>query len=263
MQLPLRTPTSTPSPRHIRPGSQGTHQISTPPAPLPANPSPFGQRVHELAVPLGRVRRASRRLARLATSDSQGSGRRINLLARVLEARTDELERHMAILTDLSAIESGSLELNVQRVNLVPLVSGVVANSRAHSSAHKLQLAAPQGLTVMCDPDRVSAILEDLIRRAVRRNPRGCWIDVDLRRPLAAMARIEVRDYGRGPSKRERELWSRGEREDRAWVVARHVIEQHGGTLAVEFPAAGGMRATLSLPTNRGRGPPGAGASAK
>jgi len=213
----------------------------------------FGQSVRELEVPLARVRRASRRLARMAAGTGQWDPERVALLARLLEARTEELERQMALLGDMSAIETGTLELNTQRVNLVPLVSRIVAAARARSTAHRLNFAAPQGLTAMCDPDRVGALVEDLIRRAIRRNPRGCWIDVDLRRPLAGMARIEVRDYGRGLSRTEREQWLDKPCADRAWFIAQHVVERHRGTLTVEFPREGGVRASLSLPTHRGR----------
>ena len=214
-----------------------------------------GLSVRELEVPLARVRRASRRLARLAASNTHSNPERIALLARVLDARTDELERQMALLSDISAIQAGGLELNTERVNLVPLVSRIVGKARAGSRAHRFNFSAPQGLTAMCDADRVGAIIEDLVRRAVRRNPRGCWIDIDLRRPLAGMACIEVRDYGRGLSPSEREHWLGSGCADRAWLVAQHVIERHRGTLAVDFPREGGVRVRLALPTHRGRVP--------
>ena len=95
--------------------------------------------------------------------------------------------------------------------------------------------------------------MHDLIERAIRRNPRGGWIDVDLRRPLAGVARIEVRDYGRALSTRERERFTNPAAADRGWYVNRHIVERHGGTLTVEFPSDDGMRVTLSLPTHGAR----------
>ena len=41
----------------------------------------------------------------------------------------------------------------------------------------------------------------------------------------------------------------------RGWFVARHIVERHGGSLAVEFPPEGGVRTILTLPTRGGRGP--------
>jgi signal transduction histidine kinase len=75
-------------------------------------------------------------------------------------------------------------------------------------------------------------------------------VDVDLRRPLVGVARIEVRDYGRPLGLRERE---RLEQRDHGWEVNRHIVERHGGSLSVEYPTEGGVRVAISLPTNRGR----------
>jgi signal transduction histidine kinase len=209
----------------------------------------------ELTVPMTRVRRAARWLARAASNPDGQDPRRMALLARILEARTDDLERQLVCMTDAAALEAGTLHLDHERVNLVPLVNRVVARARARWTAHRLKVSAPQGLTAMCDPRRVEAMLDELIRRAVRRNPRGCWIDVDLKRPLAGMARIEVRDYGRRPSTPERENLLHRSMTDRGWFVVKRVAQQHRGTLSVEFPGEGGVRVALTLPTHRGRTP--------
>ena len=206
----------------------------------------------DLAKPVARVRRAARRLAAAATSVSERP-QRLVLLAAVVEARSSQVERTLAQISDAAAIHSGTFELHGQRVNLVPLVSQLVATMRTRYPSHRLNFGAPQGLTAVCDADRIKGLVEDLILRAVRRNPRGCWIDVDLRRPLAGLAQIEVRDYGRPPSRRERDQLIAPQAEDRAWFVNRHIVDLHHGTLALDFPREGGLRATLNLPTSRSR----------
>jgi PAS domain S-box-containing protein len=212
----------------------------------------FIESASDLAKPIARVRRAARRLA-AATASFSERPQRVVLLAAVVEARSSQVERTLAQISAAAAIHSGKFKLNEQRVNLVPLVSQLVATLRTRYPSHRLNFAAPQGLTAVCDADRISGLIEDLILRAVRRNPRGCWIDVDLRRPLAGLAQIEVRDYGRPPSRREREQFITPLAEDRAWFVNRHIVDLHHGTLALEFPREGGLRATLNLPTTRGR----------
>ena len=117
----------------------------------------------------------------------------------------------------------------------------------------KASFGAPQGLTALVDAARIQQVLHDLIDRAIRRNPRGCWIDVDVRRPLTASARIEVRDYGRTLSAREREQLTSPSEEDRGWCLDRFIVEQHGGSLSLEWPSDGGVRVVVSLPTNRTR----------
>jgi PAS domain S-box-containing protein len=208
----------------------------------------------DLEEPVARARRAAARLARLA-GESDVEPRRLALLAHVIEGRTDDLRRRLEQIVDAAAIEAGAFELNVERVNLVPLVARLVGLTRARTTAHRLSFAAPQGLTAQCDARYIESVIMDLIDRAIRRNPRGCWIDVDLRRPLAGVAQIEVRDYGRGASARERARLGNYATADRGWFVNRHIIEQHGGTLSVEYPPEGGVRVVLSLPTHRTRVP--------
>src|SRR5207249_4338199 len=118
---------------------------------------------------------------------------------------------------------------------------------------HKLNTALPQGLTALVDAERVEQVVETLLGQAMQRNPRGCWIDVDLRRPLVGLAQIEVRDYGRAVSGEEiQRLLETGDASF-GLAISRWIVEQHGGTLSVESPAEGGLRVIVTLPTQRGR----------
>jgi PAS domain S-box-containing protein len=211
------------------------------------------QITRELEEPLTRLRLALARLGRVVAQDAAVRPRRVDLMARVVEGRTAAVQRTSALLADSAAIQTGTFALSNERVNLVPLVGRVVAAARARWNLHQVKLGGPQGLTASGDAARLEQVLNDLIDRAVRRNPHGCWIDVDLRRPLAGVARIEVRDYGRRLTDRECSALPYAAMPDRGWYVARHIVEQHGGTLAFEFPDEGGVRVIVTLPTNGGR----------
>jgi len=135
----------------------------------------------------------------------------------------------------------------------VPLVARVVGLARTRSAVHKLNTALPQGLTVLVDAERVEQVIETLLGQAMQRNPRGCWIDVDLRRPLVGLAQIEVRDYGRAVTDAEIQQLLETNGPGFGLAVCRWIVEQHGGTLSVESPSEGGLRVTVTLPTQRGR----------
>jgi PAS domain S-box-containing protein len=210
------------------------------------------QTASDLAAHAARIRRAAQRLARLACSGGADQTRRVALLAHVVEARTRDLQLKLEQIDTAASIARGAFELRPARVNLVPLINGLVAEARVESPMHRFKFSAPQGLTVTCDADRVVSVLGDLLRRAVRRYPHGCWIDVDLHRPLAGVAYLEVRDYGRPLSPREREQQGSAS-PDRGWLLDRQIIDQHGGTLTLELPPEGGTRVRLSLPTRGGR----------
>jgi len=207
--------------------------------------------VREMDTALARARIAATRLARLAKQDASTRPQRVALMARVVELRTEQVRRALQHITDAAACQAGTFQLDAERVNLVPLLSRVVTATRTRSATHQIRLAAPQGLTALVDGPRIEQVVHELILQAIRRNPRGCWIDVDLRRPLAGVARVEVRDYGRHLSTRERERLPHAPRSDRSWLVIEHIVKQHQGSLSIETLAEGGLRVALTLPTHR------------
>ncbi len=203
-----------------------------------------------LADPVARLMRSAARLAR-AASDLEG--RHIRALARVVEARAQVVQRITQHVVDATAVQTATMELQAERVNLVPLVNHAVAAARARSSVHKLNVAVPQGLTALVDSARIEQVLDALIDQAMRRNPRGCWIDVDLRRPLVGLAQLEVRDYGRAVSAEEQQELLETNGPTHGLAVTRWVIQQHGGSITLESPDEGGLRIIVTLPTQRRR----------
>jgi signal transduction histidine kinase len=113
--------------------------------------------------------------------------------------------------------------------------------------------AAPQGLTALVDPERIEQVIQMLLDQALARCPRGCWVDVDLRRPLVGLARLEIRDYGPLGPIDSRQRPARTAESGRELALARAIVALHGGTLNFEFPYDGGVRAVMTLPTQRGR----------
>jgi two-component system sensor histidine kinase HydH len=204
----------------------------------------------ELARPLDKLQRSAARLARYAT---RPDAPRCALLACVVERRAEHVRRTVRHLADASAMHDGTLDLATQRTNLVPLVNRVVGATRAEATAYRFNLALPQGLTAQVDPARIVQVVEALLEQAMQRNPRGCWIDVDLRRPLVGLARLEVRDYGRAASDADRQRLLDANGSSGGLAVSRWLVKQHGGTLTAESPAEGGLRVTVTLPTQRGR----------
>ena len=209
----------------------------------------MGNTTSELQDCAARARRTTTLLARLAACDRP----RLARLAHVADRRVERLQRALEEASETAAILTGGFELENERVNLVPLLGKVVATVRSSAPVHKVKLGAPQGLTAQVDSRRIERVLQDVIERAIRRNPRGCWVDIDLRRPLAGTARVEVRDYGHRLSTRERERLVNPSASDRGWWLDRFIVEQHGGSLSLEWPAEGGVRVIISLPTHRAR----------
>jgi PAS domain S-box-containing protein len=206
--------------------------------------------VNDLKGELRRLRRSAQSLTReLGQAASDHLARR----ARVIAGRTDRLRRVLDELASSAVLQAGQLEPGLERVNLVPLLSQVVAETRQRGLPHRLNVAMPQGLTAVVDPDLVEHAVRTVLERVLARNPRGCWIDVELRRPLTGLARLEVREFGGPVSEAERRALGELPRTDPGLALCRSIIEQHRGTLSVEFPVEGGVAVVMTLPTQRGR----------
>lgn len=199
-----------------------------------------------------RLHATANRLQRQTREHAEG---RLGKRAHVIQARAERVKREIEALATRAAIESGALEVRGERVNLVPLINRAVSRLRERGLPHKINVAVPQGLTATADVTRLEQLVEALLDHAVARCPRGCWIDVDLRRPLVGLARLEVRDFGRPLSDEHRRELEAGGHSDRRLALARAIVELHGGTLSFEFPADGGLRAVATLPTHPGRVP--------
>jgi signal transduction histidine kinase len=202
----------------------------------------------ELEVATARARRSMDRLLSMALQPGSATPPRIDLMARVVELRSAKVQRLLTTIDDLAAIRTDRFELECKRVNLVPLLARTVSSMR--TPKYPLQFGAPQGLTIFGDSERLTAAVRTMIEHAQHRNPRGCWIDIDLRRPLTGLAQIEVRDYGRPLSDAERDQLPDGQTPDRAWYLCAKVVEQHGGILELECLEEGGLRVNATLPNN-------------
>ncbi len=123
--------------------------------------------------------------------------------ARFLEQVRDQVERLRKLsvdLLDLSRLESGSLELRPEQVDLGELtrsVSGEFEPFLAQHDAHLELRVGPGGIEAQCDPVRVAQIMRILLDNALTHNPPGTRIVVTARRNDESV-RLVVRDDGDG-----------------------------------------------------------------
>jgi signal transduction histidine kinase len=122
---------------------------------------------------------------------------------RFLEQVKDQVERLRKLsvdLLDLSKLESGSLELRPEEVDLSELtrsVSGEFEPALAQHDAHIELRLASRSIDVQCDPVRVAQIMRILIDNALTHTPSGTRIVVTAGHD-DGRARLAVRDDGRG-----------------------------------------------------------------
>src|SRR6202012_1101692 len=121
---------------------------------------------------------------------------------RFLDQVRDQVQRLGKLsvdLLDLSRLESGSLELRPEEVDLGELTRSVSGEFEPTLAQHdsRLELRLPTSIEAQCDPVRVAQIMRILIDNALTHTPAGTQIVVTAARQDGRV-RLDVRDDGEG-----------------------------------------------------------------
>ena len=212
--------------------------------------------VHELKTPLTPMLASSQllleelhgeeTLLRLAKNMSQGT---LNLSNRVDE------------LLDLMRGETGILRLEIESVDLLPLLQKAAdaIAPMASSNGHSLILDLPPFLpSVRADQGRLLQIILNLLNNASKFTPKGGEITLRARKNDDALV-VEVQDTGHGIAKEEHERifdpYHRVENDRQRFsgmglglALCKKLVELHGGQIWVRSRQGEGSTFSFSLP---------------
>jgi signal transduction histidine kinase len=179
----------------------------------------------------------------------------------IIRKRAQRLHRRVEDLLRLARSESGQLELAPRRVSLSSILAEAVESFASEAKRRGIALSFSPGavdVEVLADPEWLRQIVEGLIDNALRHAGGASRVLVALE-AADGDAEISVSDDGPGFAERGEFLFERFSRgSDRAsgfgigLALARWVVEQHGGQIALE--AAGedrGARVVITLPAER------------
>jgi signal transduction histidine kinase len=163
-------------------------------------------------------------------------------------------ERLLALIDDLldiQRIESGNLELSLQKVDLAPLVAQALEDNQAFGArlgvAFRLIRGEP-GLRVAGDPNRLLQLLANLLSNAAKFSPPEGTVDVAVER-RNGHARVSVRDHGPGiPEEFRRRIFTRFAQADSSSTrrkggtglglsICKALVERMGGTISFDTEA--------------------------
>jgi two-component system CheB/CheR fusion protein len=174
--------------------------------------------------------------------------------------QTDRLTRLVDDLVDARRLQSGKFSLNLETVNLNPLIAQTVEVAQTLTEGQTIRFDdAKQQVYVQGDPGRIEQVLLNLFNNAIMHAPSSQTVDVSLAHERAR-ALIRIRDHGPGiPDGEVSYLFSRfyqahsGERPARRGLglglyIAHEIVEAHGGTIEASSPPGGGAVFTISLP---------------
>ena len=155
---------------------------------------------HELRTPLTVIKGTIETLEDGALDDTEGRGPLLTSMGR----ETDRLIRLVNELLVLTRADAGSLQLNLQPLDLAELArtrcdvfSGLAtrqgiglkvrnrSNDFSHSPAAATEVATTQ-VRVLADPDRLSQVIDNLLDNAIRHSPENSTITITSRKQMMA-----------------------------------------------------------------------------
>jgi len=187
----------------------------------------------------------------------------------VVRRRLEQMHRSALTMSAMIADLSTGLALDdhatmeIERVNLVELVTSLVERTRVLASAKSMKLLLlveqtdNQGCWVDGDKVKLERALANLLGNAIKFSPPGSRVSVALDRGLEH-AKIAVHDQGPGISEQGREsIFEVFHREPHTahvpgqglgLFITRQIVESHGGTVRVESEPGRGATFLLQVP---------------
>jgi PAS domain S-box-containing protein len=214
---------------------------------------------HELKTPLtvliGNIQLLRRYLTRAAAlSERDGN------LLRIIGEQAARLNRLVAVMLDLSRLQTGQLTVAREPMDLGALVLRVAEEVRPTLTLHTLTCRLPDTpLMISGDELHLEQVLQNLLSNAIKYSPAGGPVAVEVERQAHGF-RVSVADEGMGiPQASLPKLFQRFYRAENVdpqqisgmgigLYVVRAIVELHGGTVQAESPASGGSVFTIWLP---------------
>lgn len=184
-------------------------------------------------------------------------------LARSLNLVHDSAKRLGQLLSELldaKAIESGKVKLRRRPSSVREIIDEAlpVARLAAEDKRITLEVDVDPALEIEADPQRLGQAITNLLLNAVKFSKTGSRILVQGQHAAGDQVDIVVEDHGVGIPKEDIDrifgTFEQGEAGKEiggsglGLMIARRVVELHGGTLAVNSKVGVGTRFVLSLP---------------
>jgi two-component system, OmpR family, phosphate regulon sensor histidine kinase PhoR len=166
-------------------------------------------------------------------------------------------------LLDLSKIESGLINQERQKINILDIMAEQVAFYADTASAKSIALEMETGsepIDIMGNSQNIEEIFSNLISNAIRYTPEGGTIQVSTQ-DINDWAVVKVTDTGFGISEDELEnifnKFYRVKTEETRFIngtglglaIVKSIVKSHHGSIKVESTPGKGTRFSISLPT--------------
>ena len=211
--------------------------------------------MHYLRTPMARLRGSAEQA--LQTADTEACR----------EALADSLEESERVLTmlktlmDISEAETGTMKLNLERLDLADSIRDVIDLYSIIAEEKKVTLHSdvPKELFLQADRPRLQQALANLVDNAIKYNSSGGRVDISACQKDQQVF-ITVKDTGMGiPAADIPRIWERLFRGDKSrsqkglglgLCLVKAVVQAHRGQVDVESQPGQGSVFTIRLPAN-------------
>ena len=173
----------------------------------------------------------------------------------MIERQSDNLDRLVANLLDMTRIRSGTLELRREIVPVADVVDDAVHTMANEVAPINVTSELPSDLPPV-DVDQVLMVqvLANLLENAARYSPEGQPVEVGAS-AHNGLVEVSVRDHGPGVALADRERIfhmfnqvSGGGRAGLGLTIAKAFVEAHGQSIHVGDTPEGGAEFTFTMP---------------
>ncbi|MDE2940002.1 MAG: winged helix-turn-helix domain-containing protein [Chloroflexota bacterium] len=199
---------------------------------------------NELRTPLTTIKGS---IAALADSIAASGHDESRQMLRVLDRQADAMRNHLNRLIDLTQIESGSLNISPEPLDLAPLLNEARREFLRSNAGHKIKLdVAPDLPCAMADRQRIAQVLRSLLQWGVKYSPPSSSLCIQARKDemhvtvgisldaqpsqAGALGEALIRSTSRWLPEANRE----GEEDKMAIAICQGIVNTHGGRLWVE-----------------------------
>jgi len=199
-------------------------------------------------------------LARLLSRTAPGPARLQSGVKRI-DASAKRMMDMLEMLTEMSRIALGSLDLHLGEANLEEIVSDVLIHCATEDAGRTLVRVRPEAnLTGVWDRTRLMQVVENLLSNAFKYSASGTPVEIDLDADEDT-AMLVIRDQGIGiPAEELRAIFSRYQRSSNAvkdgieglglgLYLCKGIVEAHDGQIEAESGGHGeGTTIRVTLP---------------
>jgi PAS domain S-box-containing protein len=214
---------------------------------------------HELRTPLTSIRGS---LGLISGGVAGQLPEAVKTLVGIAKSNCERLIRLINDILDIEKIESGKMTLDLQVLELKPLLEQALAANEGYGAPKNLKLTLEfpdEELMVRADGDRLTQVVTNLLSNAMKFSPENGVVEIHVARNESSV-RVEVRDHGPGiPEEFRKRIFQKFSQADSSDTrqkggtglglnISRAIVERLGGTIGFETRTGEGTTFYFELP---------------